>query len=145
AVVTTVVNLFGSSEVVKQRTEKTVIPPPPPAVDAGVAAVAIDAAPQAERMDVTIRTEPPGAIVQVDGVERGPAPVTIPLVVHDHFFEIIASAPGYEDKPIKVNTYVNKDKVYVLKLKKAAKSSPPPRQKTPPSEKPAGDTRKPAK
>jgi Flp pilus assembly protein TadD len=119
-------------------------PPPPVAVDAGVVAVAVDAAPEAETMDVTIRTEPPGAVVQVDGVERGPAPVTIPLVVHDHFFEIIASAPGYEDKMIKVNTYVNKDKLYVLKLKKAARAAPPtpPRRGTQP-DKPPGDTHKP--
>jgi eukaryotic-like serine/threonine-protein kinase len=143
AVVTTVMSLFGGSEVVKQRTEKTVIPPPPPAVDAGVAAVAIDAAPEAEKMDVTIRTEPAGAVVQVDGVERGPAPVTVPLVVHDHFFEIIASAPGYEDKTIKVNTYVNKDKLYVLKLKKVSRTSPPPRPRASPSDKSPGDTRKP--
>jgi serine/threonine-protein kinase len=142
AVVTTVVMLFGSSGVVKQRKEN-VVPPPAAAVDAGVAAVAVDAAPEAETMDVTIRTEPPGAVVQVDGVERGPAPVTIPLVVHDHFFEIIASAPGYEDKTIKVNTYVNKDTLYVLRLKKAAKLPPPPRRGTTP-DKPPGDTHKPA-
>ncbi|MGH2897264.1 MAG: serine/threonine protein kinase, partial [Solirubrobacteraceae bacterium] len=143
AVVTTVVMLFGGREVVKQRKEN-VVPPPPVVVDAGVTAVAVDAAPEAETMDVTIRTEPPGAVVQVDGVERGPAPVTIPLVVHDHFFEIIASAPGYEDKTIKVNTYVNKDKLYVLRLKKAAKSSPqaPPRRGTQPDKVP-GDTHKP--
>jgi hypothetical protein len=128
---------------VKQRKEN-VVPPPPVAVDAGVAAVAVDAATEAETMDVTIRTEPPGAVVQVDGVERGPAPVTIPLVVHDHFFEIIASAPGYEDKTIKVNTYVNKDKLYVLKLKKASKSSPPQQRRTQPTDKPPGDARKPA-
>jgi serine/threonine protein kinase len=131
AVVTTVVMLFGGSEVVKQRNEKVTVPPPV-AVDAAVAAVAIDAAPEAETMDVTIRTEPAGAIVQVDGVEKGPAPVTIPLVVHDHFFEIIASAPGYEDKTIKVNTYVNKEKLYVLKLKKEARGTQPGRPKTPP-------------
>ncbi|HSS01975.1 MAG TPA: PEGA domain-containing protein, partial [Kofleriaceae bacterium] len=144
AVVTTVVMLFGGSEGVKQRKDNAVVPPPPVAVDAGVPAVVIDAAPEAETMDVTIRTEPPGAVVQVDGVERGPAPVTIPLVVHDHFFEIIASAPGYEDKTIKVNTYVNKDKLYVLKLKKAGKQQqpPPPRRGTQP-DKPPGDAHKP--
>src|SRR6185436_9981578 len=92
AVVTTVVALFGGSEVVKQRNEKAVVPPPV-IVDAAVAAVPVDAAPEAETMEITFRTEPPGALVQVDGVERGAAPITIPLVVHDHFFEIIASAP----------------------------------------------------
>jgi hypothetical protein len=123
AVVTTVVMLFGGSEVVKQRTEKTTVPPPV-AVDAAVAAVAIDAAPEAEKMDVTIRTEPTGALVQVDGIERGAAPVTIPLVVHDHFVEVIASAPGYDDKPITFNTYVNKDKVYTIRLRKTSKGAP---------------------
>src|SRR5262249_34284008 len=75
AVVTTVVMLFGGSEVVKQRKELTTVPPPPVVADAAVAAFEVDAAPEAETMAVTIRTEPTGAIVQVDGVERGPAPV----------------------------------------------------------------------
>jgi len=142
AVVTTVVALFGSSEVVKQRNEKAVVPPPPPpmVVDAAVAAVAVDAAPEAETLDVTFRTEPPGALVTVDGVERGQAPVTIPLVVNNHFYEIIASAQGYDDKQITVNTFTQKDKVYTLKLKKTAKGAPPVHLKTtPPGGKGSGD------
>jgi tRNA A-37 threonylcarbamoyl transferase component Bud32 len=144
AVVTTVVMLFGGSAVIQQRKQDAVVPPPPVVVDAGVAAIPVDAAPAVETMAVVIRTEPPGALVQVDGVEKGPAPVTVPLVVHDHFFEIIASAPGYEDKVIKVNTYVNKEKLYTLKLKKAAKGAPV--RVTPPSDKKgSGDRGKPNK
>jgi tRNA A-37 threonylcarbamoyl transferase component Bud32 len=123
AVVTTVVMLFGGRAVV-QRKQEVVVPPPPIAIDAGVAAIPVDAAPAVETMNVVIRSEPPGALVQVDGVEKGAAPVTVPLVVHDHFFEIIASAPGYEDKRINVNTYVNKEKQYTLKLKKLPKGAP---------------------
>jgi eukaryotic-like serine/threonine-protein kinase len=124
AVVTTVVMLFGGSAVLNQRKQEAVVPPPAVAVDAAVAAIPVDAAPAVETMNVVIRTEPPGALVQVDGVEKGAAPVTVPLVVHDHFFEIIASAPGYEDKRINVNTYVNKEKQYTLKLKKLPKGAP---------------------
>ena len=132
AVVTTVVALFGGSQVVKQRNERAVVPPPPVVVDAAVDAVPVDAAPEAETLDVTFRTEPLGALLQVDGVERGQAPITIPLVVNNHFFEIIASAPGYDDKRITVNTFVDKNKVYTLKLKKTAKGAPPVHLKTTP-------------
>ena len=41
--------------------------------------VEIDAAPEAETLDVTIRTEPPGADIQVDGVDKGPSPVALRL------------------------------------------------------------------
>src|SRR5678815_5214521 len=72
-------------------------------------------------MEVTIRTEPPGADIQVDGVDKGQSPVTLKLVVHDHFTQVVASAPDYDDKPITFNTYVNKDKLYTIKLKKTVK------------------------
>jgi eukaryotic-like serine/threonine-protein kinase len=119
AVVTTVVMLFGGSEAVKHNA----VPPPPPPVG-------VDAAPalevrEAETLEVTIQTDPPGAIVQVDGVDKGPAPVTLELVVHDHFTEIVASAPGYDDKKITLNTYVNKDRLYAIKLKKTPKGKAP--------------------
>ena len=59
-------------------------------------------------------------------------------------FEIIASSPGYEDKTITVNTYVNKDKLYTLKLKKAPKGGANVRPKTPPpGDKPGGEAHKP--
>lgn len=77
-------------------------------------------------MEVTIRTEPPGADVQVDGVDKGQAPVTVKLVVHDHFTQVVASLPDYEDKTIQFNTYVNKDTEYTIKLKKPPKPAPPP-------------------
>jgi hypothetical protein len=32
--------------------------------------------------------------------------VTIPLVVHDHFFEIIASAPGHGSETVSGRVYV---------------------------------------
>jgi len=125
AVVTTVVMLFGGSEVVKQRNNRAVVPPPPVVADAAPPAVEPDAAPEAETIEVMIRTEPPGATVQVDGVDKGAAPVTLRLVVHDHFTEVVASAPDYDDKTITINTYVNKDKAYTIKLKKTAKGATP--------------------
>ena len=121
AVVTTVVMLFGGSEAAKQQ---KVIPPGPARVLVD-AAPEPDAAPEAETMEVTIQTEPPGATVQVDGVDKGPAPVVLRLVVHDHFYEIVAAAPGHDDKKITVNTYADKDKLYTIKLKKTPKGAPP--------------------
>jgi tRNA A-37 threonylcarbamoyl transferase component Bud32 len=128
AVVTTVVMLFGGSEVIKERRALRAVPVTPPVVAVDAAPpVEIDAAPEAETMEVTIRTEPPGADVQVDGVDKGPAPVTLRLVVHDHFTQVVASAPDYDDKTITFNTYVNKDTQYTIKLKKPARPAAPQR------------------
>jgi len=123
AVVTTVVMLFGGSEVVKRRAERVVVPPPPIAVDAAPVPEA-DAAPETETLEVAVKTEPPGAEIQVDGVDKGPSPVVVRLVVHDHFTRITASAPGYDDKTITFNTYVDKGTAYTIKLKRATRSSP---------------------
>jgi serine/threonine-protein kinase len=127
AVATTVVMLFGGREVIKEARERrgSAVIPPPVAVDAAPP-VEIDAAPEAETMEVTIRTEPPGAEVQVDGVDKGPAPVTLKLVVHDHFTQVVASLPDHDDKTIQFNTYVNKDTQYTIRLKKTVKQAVPP-------------------
>jgi serine/threonine-protein kinase len=121
AVVTTVVMLSGG-RAAGNRNASAVAPPPIAAV-APPPPVALNPAPEAETMDVTIKTEPPGALVQVDGLDKGPSPVALRLVVHDHFTEIVAMAPGYEDKKITVNTYVNKDTAYTIKLKKLPKNT----------------------
>jgi eukaryotic-like serine/threonine-protein kinase len=126
AVVTTVVMLFGGSEVVKQRRDRPEPSRPPVViVDAAPPPVELDAAPEAATMEVTIRSEPTGAEIAVDGIDRGPAPVTVKLVVHDHFTEVVASAPDYDDKKMTFNTYVDKDSVYTIKLRKTAKGAEP--------------------
>jgi hypothetical protein len=137
AVVTTVVMLFGGSEAAKH--ERAAVPPPVIA-DAAQPAVEIDAAPEAVTLEVMIHTEPAGAMIAVDGVDKGPAPVALKLVVHDHFTDIVASTPDYDDKKITVNTYVNKDKAYTIKLKRTPKGSAAVRIKTPlpPSKDPSG-------
>jgi hypothetical protein len=122
AVVTTVVMLFGGSEVVKRRKDPVVVPPPA-IVDAAPPPVEIDAAPEAETLQVTIKSEPPGAMITVDGVEKGPAPVTLRLVVHDHYTQIVATLPDYDDKTMTVNTYADKDRDYTMKLKRTPKGS----------------------
>ena len=127
AVVTTVVMLFSGGEVVKERRDRRAAAaavPPAVVIDAAPP-VEIDAAPEAETMEVTIRTEPPGAEIQVDGVDKGPSPVTLKLVVHDHFTEVVASLPDHDDKTITFNTYVNKDKLYTIKLKKTVRPAVP--------------------
>jgi tRNA A-37 threonylcarbamoyl transferase component Bud32 len=135
AVVTTVVMLFGGREVIEEARDRRVHAaiPAPVAIDAAPP-VEIDAAPEAETMEVTIRSEPPGADVQVDGVDKGQAPVTLRLVVHDHFTQVVASLPDHEDKTIQFNTYVNKDTQYTIKLKRTARPATPGR---PPGARPA--------
>src|SRR5262249_49725253 len=141
--VTTVGRLCGGREVIREARDRRELAtnPPPVAIDAAPP-VEIDAAPEAETMEVTIRTEPPDADVQVEGVDKGRAPVTLKLVVHDHFTQVVASAPDYEDKTIQFNTYVNKDKLYTIKLKKLVKPAPTGRPaggkpvEKPPTEKP---------
>jgi hypothetical protein len=130
--VTTVVMLFGSRPVAKRREEVVVPTPPMPPVDAAVPMVVVDAAPEVETMEVTIVTDPPGAIVQVDGVEKGPSPVTVKLVVDNHFTEVVASAPGHDDKAIKFNTYVDKNTRYPIKLRKTPQGAAPLNLKGPP-------------
>jgi eukaryotic-like serine/threonine-protein kinase len=136
AVVTTVVMLFGGSAAVKKQTVIPVAPVPVPVVvDAAPPPVEIDAAPEAATMEVTIKTEPPGATVEIDGVDKGPAPVTARLVIHDHYTKVTASAAGYEDGELQFNLYTDKQqKTYTVKLKKIPKSNPPvpPRNVPPP-------------
>jgi tRNA A-37 threonylcarbamoyl transferase component Bud32 len=129
AVVTTVVMLFGGSTAAKKQGALAVVPPPV-AVDAAPPPVEVDAAPEAETMEVTIKTEPPDATVTVDGVDKGTAPVVTRLVVHDHYTEVTASAPGYDDGKLTFNVYVDKQKTYTVKLKKTPKGAPPPRPRT---------------
>jgi len=124
AVVTTVMSLFGGSEGIKQRRNPVVVATPVVISDAAATPVELDAAPEAETLAVTIKTDPPGAMIAVDGVDKGPAPVTLKLVVHDHYTEIVASAPGYDDKTASLNAYIDKDKLYTIKLKKTPKGSP---------------------
>jgi serine/threonine protein kinase len=124
AVVTTVVMLFGGTPAVKQQDDRG-LAPPPVAVDAAPP-VEVDAAPppEAETMEVTIKTEPPGATVAIDGVDKGSSPVKAKLVVHDHYTEVTASAPGYDDGKLTFNVYVDKQKTYNVRLKKTPKGSP---------------------
>jgi eukaryotic-like serine/threonine-protein kinase len=131
SVVITVVTLFGGSAAVKKQNLPLAVPPPV-VVDAGPPPVEVDAAPEAETIEVTIKTEPPGALIAVDGVDKGPSPVTLRLVVHDHFTEIVATSEGHDDKTITFNTYVNKDKHYTIKLKKTPKGAPPVRTRPAP-------------
>jgi serine/threonine protein kinase len=134
AVVTTVVMLFGGSEAIK-RNEKAVVPPLV-VVDAAPPPVELDA-PDAETMEVTIVTDPPGATVQVDGIDKGTSPVTLTLIVDKHHTEVMASAPDYEDTTISFSTLVDKSKTHTIRLRKKAKAPPggpirpPPRQRPP--------------
>jgi serine/threonine-protein kinase len=144
AVVTTVVMLFGGPEVIKERRAQVPPPPPPPpvVVDAAVPPPPPDA-PEAPTLEITIETVPPDATIQQDGVDKGTAPVTTRLVVDNHFTEFVASAPGYEDKPFKINAVVDKKTHYKIVLKKVpGATTPRPQPPKPPPQggKPAGDT-----
>jgi serine/threonine-protein kinase len=146
AVVTTVVMLFGGAEVVKK--ERAVQPPPPPppvvVVDAAVQPppAAPDAA-EAPTLEITIETEPPGATIQQDGVDKGPAPLATRVVVgSNHYTEFVASAPGYEDKKIAINALVDKNTHYRMVLKKLARDTAPGRRGAPPEPRPGGGSAK---
>ncbi|MBC8070673.1 MAG: serine/threonine protein kinase, partial [Deltaproteobacteria bacterium] len=132
AVVTTVVMLFGGSPV---RRPAVVAPPPPPppiVIDAGVAAVVpTPDASVLETLEVTIETVPPDATIQQDGVDKGTAPVTTRLVIDNHFTEFVASAPGYDDKKITINAFVDKKLHYKLVLKKTPRAPAPRRGDVP--------------
>jgi serine/threonine-protein kinase len=128
AVVTTVVMLFGGTAAVEQR---AVPPPPPPVVvDAAVPVVVpVDAAappPAVETLEITITTEPPGATLQQDGVDKGPSPVTTRVLIDNHYTEFVASLDGYEDKKITVNANVDKRPRYKMALKKLPRGAPRP-------------------
>jgi serine/threonine protein kinase len=135
AVVTTVVALFGGSEAVKRKDN---VVPPPVVLDAAPPPVETDAAPEVETLEVTILTEPTGATVQVDGIEKGTSPVTIPLFIDKHHTEVTASAPGYDDTSISFSTLLDKSRTHTIRLKKTAKAPPggtpgrpPPRSRPP--------------
>jgi hypothetical protein len=122
AVVTTVVMLFGGTEVVKEARERRAITPPPVVVDAALPPV--DAA-EAPTLEVTIETDPPGATIQQDGVDKGPAPLTTRVVIgSNHYTEFVASASGYEDKKIAINALVDTNTHYKMVLKKIPKDAP---------------------
>ncbi|HMG51843.1 MAG TPA: serine/threonine-protein kinase [Kofleriaceae bacterium] len=124
AVVTTVVMLFGGSEVVKERRARgSATVPLPVVIDAATPAPAVDAA-EAPTLEVTIETDPPGATIQQDGVDKGTAPMTTRLVIDNHFTNFVASAPGYKDKEFTINTVVDKKTHYRVQLTKLAKEAP---------------------
>jgi serine/threonine-protein kinase len=138
AVVTTVVMLFGGSAAGKQQHGNAIVLPV--VADAAPPPVVADAAPEAETMEVTITTEPPGATVAIDGVDKGPSPVLARLVVHDHYTEVTAAAPGYEDGKLTFNIYVDKQRTYKVKLKKPPKGNPAPRIRSVPPPARTGST-----
>jgi hypothetical protein len=140
AVVTTVVMLFGGREVIQQRRKVVPPPPPPVVVDAAVVppAPAPDA-PEAPTLEITLETVPPGATIQQDGVDKGPAPVTTRLVIDNHFTQFVVSAPGYEDKNFTINAVVDKTTRYKLVLKKLPKDAPGLRRPATPEVKSPGD------
>jgi serine/threonine-protein kinase len=138
AVVTTVVMLFGGREVIQQRRKVVPPPPPPVVVDAAVVPPAPDA-PEAPTLEITLETVPPGATIQQDGVDKGPAPVTTRLVIDNHFTQFVVSAPGYEDKNFTINAVVDKTTRYKLVLKKLPKDAPGLRRPATPEVKSPGD------
>jgi serine/threonine-protein kinase len=130
AVVTTVAMLFGGSE--GRQPQAVLAPPPPPvAIDAGVVAAVVPDAPVLETLEVTIETVPADATIQQDGVDKGTAPVTTRLVIDNHFTEFVASAPGYDDKKITINAFVDKKPHYKVVLKKSPRGAPPRRPGAP--------------
>ena len=100
------------------------------AVDAGVVAVVVDAAPEVPRpavetVKVTIETNPPGAWLSEGGRDYGAAPQTIELPMSDETVNVVASLEGYDDRECNVRPAVDKGKTITCKLVKTKKGQAP--------------------
>jgi serine/threonine protein kinase len=101
---------------------------PPVAVDAGVAAVAIDApaVPETQFITISIKTIPPGATIFLDGLEKGdPTPTKIRVVKKEKDIVGFARLAGYNDYEFKLNPLEHDEKdVLKLRLVKPPKGTP---------------------
>ncbi len=130
AVIFSVTQIVGSA---KSKTKNpdgsgsAVIVTPLP-IDAGVAAIVIDAAPVPETqfLNVQIRTIPPGATIYLDGLAKGdPTPTTIRVVKKEKDIVGFARLEGYNDYEFKFNPLEHDEKdVLQLKLVKPPKGTP---------------------
>ncbi|HEY1554112.1 MAG TPA: serine/threonine-protein kinase [Kofleriaceae bacterium] len=100
-------------------------------IDAGVAALAIDAGPprpEAETIKVQVHSVPIGAEIfgADDGRDYGTTPCDIPLVVHDEPLKLIAQFNGYDDDHFSINPLAQKaqNAPVKIKLKRAVGRAP---------------------
>ncbi|MCX5742515.1 MAG: serine/threonine-protein kinase [Proteobacteria bacterium] len=134
AIVVTVVMMMGPS---KQAVGRAVLPIVPPVVVDAAVAPAIDAGPAEpayETLDVKVETNPAGASIQLDGVDKcTTTPCTFPVVLKDRFYEGVAHIDGYNDKPFKFNPVeIKKNPIQQLTLTKPKGGATPMIIKKPP-------------
>ncbi|MBL0215643.1 MAG: serine/threonine protein kinase [Myxococcales bacterium] len=133
AVVFSVTRLAGSSTKVPKdgSGSAAVVTPPPVTIDAGVAAVPIDA-PPTEYLEVPITTKPTGAEIVCDGVSRGTSPGKIKVVKKDKDLECFARLDSFDDYPFKFNPLEPMPEGgFAFTLKKPPKGTPVQRTKPP--------------
>jgi serine/threonine-protein kinase len=101
---------------------------PPVVADAGVATVAVDAAPvepPTKKITLHVESDPPKAMIFRDSETVGPTPIDIAFVVRDKEVKITAQLPGYDESETSVNPLERKDgSVIKLTLKKPVKGPP---------------------
>ena len=64
---------------------------------------------------IRISTRPPGASIQIDGVNRGPAPVShdFPFRSNTEVHRVVASKPGYKDTVLEVTSFEDRSAVTI--------------------------------
>jgi len=132
AVIFSVTQLLGSAKAKPNDpgdgSGSAIVVTPPPAIDAGVvAAVAIDA-PEAELIEITFESTPPGAVVFLDNLEKEKTPFTTSIVKKDKEIELTGQLAGYKEYKLNFNPLelkVEKGKRRIkFKLLQAPKGAP---------------------
>ena len=123
-VVTVTLTMHGGDGKPGTGSNAAVVPPmdaagPQPAIDAAVVPV-----PATETVAVTIESDPPGALVFLDGVEKDVTPMTLKLVKKNKEIQGIATLAGFDDHEFAFNPLEFDDKPIHIKLHKPAKGVP---------------------
>jgi serine/threonine protein kinase len=127
AIVFSVTNLMGSSSKPGRGTGSAAVVAPQVPIDAAVIAPPIDGPPipEAELVEVTFDSTPEGAVVFLDGIEKGTTPFTMKVVKKDKEVKGIGQLAGFDDQQISFNPLeLPATKKVSFKLKKPPKGTP---------------------
>ena len=107
AVIFSVTQLLGSAKDTRPKQPKdgsgsAVLVTAPPLIDAGVAAVVIDAA-EAELIEITFESTPAGAVVFLDNLEKEKTPFTTSIVKKDKEIELTGQLAGFKEYKLNFN------------------------------------------
>ncbi len=99
---------------------------PQVSIDAAPAATPVDAPPvaEAELVEVTFDSTPAGAVVFLDGIEKGTTPFSMKVVKKDKEVKGLGQLAGYDDQPISFNPLeLPANKKVSFKLRKPPKGT----------------------